>query len=238
MVETIKRESSEWKMLYRPLISAVRKKLIGPDDILFEDAGVPETRIDGDPEALWRWYRPRVLVIGTRDLGQDDAGVVRRIIAALGRNPNDPVVISGLAVGTDTVAHQAALDYGISTYSVLATGLDTIYPAANLRLAEKMRQRKDCGLISIYPDRTAPMALNFLRRTRAMVEMSDAVVIPATKIKGSSMVAAKLAYELGIPVYAVAGDPDNVRRAGCNWLIARGIAQILYDYKMLETIKV
>lgn len=195
-----------------------------------------EIRIKGNAESILKEpHTPRVLVIGSRDINPKQAICTRKAIEALSGHPDKPIIISGLAFGTDTAAHRAALDMGMKTYAVVATGLDTVYPVVNRKLAEDILSNGG-GIITPYPDKTAPIAFNFLERTQLMVMMSDAIVVICSKSKGSSMLAARYAEDFGIPVYAFPGEIDDPRNAGSNLLIKEGVAEIITDLKQLETI--
>lgn len=184
-------------------------------------------------ETLNRSDVVRIAILGTRDtdllINENITRIVHEL-AAEARPGKNPVIISGLALGVDKAAHTAALDAGIPTIAVAATGIDTIYPKVNEPLAEKIYSTPGCSLITQYPNETAPITMNFLERKKTIVLMSDMIIIPGSKKKGGAMVAAKMAYEWGIPVYAVPGRPQDQRSEGCLELIKEGIAEIYYDF--------
>lgn len=196
---------------------------------------IDEIRFDGDPSAL-TGNRPRVLIVGTRDMSPYGKEMTRRIVGALSKNPARSVIVSGLALGVDTVAHHAALDNGMPTAAVIPTGLDTVYPYANRELAKRITQTPGCCLVTQFPDGTAPMAVNFLSRNAVMATMADLVIVVESKVKGGAIVTAKYAYDQGVPVLAVPGRVDDVRSSGCNALISSGIATMLSSITNLETI--
>lgn len=203
----------------------------------------PDVKIDavhfkGDFAALANGKRPRVAVIGTRDPSPYGLETTRRIIEALSRNPQKPLVLSGLALGIDTAAHRAALEHGLGTVAVLATGLDTVYPYMNKGLAETITKTKDCCLLTQFPEQTAPIVLNFLIRNNTMALMSDLVIVVESKEKGGALVTAKIAWDAGIPVYAVPGRIDDYRSAGCNALLNRGQAKMLFNPEWLEAMQI
>ena len=181
----------------------------------------------GDISALLDQDRPKVLVVGTRDAHAHESAMVGRIIEALSRNPWKPVVISGLALGTDTFVHRSALEHGLATVAVLPNGVgDDVYPRINRELAEQIASTPGCALLSQFPDGTAPMAVNFILRNKTMTMISDIAVIVATKEKGGSMICARMMDERNRRVFAVPGRPDDIRSRGCNELISQGVAEI------------
>lgn len=194
-------------------------------------------KINGNASRLLKKDRPPIVaIIGTRDIGVQQSTMVREIVKKLKANESQPIILSGLAVGTETSAHRAALEYGLPTYAVLPCGLDTIYPAANRRLAKEMIDNGG-GLISTFEDGTAPMPINILERYKVLVMISDLIIIPYSKHKGGAIVAAKTAMDFDTPVLALPGDVDNVRSQGCNHLIKEGYAEILDNLEDLKAIE-
>ncbi len=191
-------------------------------------------RLNGDISALLDSSRPRIAIVGTRDMDLNAKDYVRRIVNNLSSRKDHPIIVSGLALGVDMEAHMAALNAGLPTIAVVATGLDTVYPNKALLLSERIIKHKGSGIVTSFPDNTAPMAYNFLYRNRTIVLMSDMVIVVASKSKGGAIVTANLAYDWNIPVYAVPGRPDDVRNRGCNELIAGGIATPLFDFEQLQ----
>lgn len=176
--------------------------------------------------------RPKVAIVGSRDIGPDDMEITRQIVRALSENKGCPVILSGLAFGVDITAHMEAVNCGLHTYAFMATGLDQVYPYRHVKQAETIV--KNGGLVTSFPEKTAPIAINFLRRTHEMIAASNLVIIVCSKAKGTSMVAARYADELNIPVLAVPGKISDPRHFGCNQLIAEGYAECLYDLNKLK----
>lgn len=179
----------------------------------------------------------RVAVIGTRDIEPNTKYQVEAIvshIASMRSETMEPLILSGLAIGTDAAAHNMALNCGIPTVGVMATGLDTIYPYKHKSLADRMKESPGSGVATTFPDSMAPLALNFIDRTKTIVLLSDIVIIPAAKEKGNAILAARLAADYGIPVFAVPGRPDDRCSMGCNMLIYEASAKPLYDLRHLD----
>lgn len=216
----------DWELVFRD-----RKEMAEKLGSSHTDA--KHVRFEGDLSPLLDINRPRIAVVGTRHIVPAAKYYINRIVSILGRVTEEerPIVVSGLAIGTDTAVHTAALSHGVPTVAVVATGLDNDYPLQNKGLASMLRSTSGCGILSQFPDGTAPMALNFLERNKTIVMMSDAVIIPAARAKGGSLVIAKIAHEWGIPVYAIPGRPEDIWATGCNDLIRQGIASPLINFE-------
>ena len=177
--------------------------------------------------------RPMVAFVGTRDLSSYGKAWCRKLVLALADAAVQPAIVSGLALGADGVAHRTALECGLPTIGVMATGIDAIYPWQHEQLARSMVETPGCGLLTDYPLDTQPVALNFVRRNRIIAGLVSAVVVVESKSKGGSLMTAKYAVEYNRDVFAVPGRLDDVRSAGCNSLIASQMAQIITSPEQL-----
>ena len=177
-------------------------------------------------EELFRPH-PNIAVIGTRNLSLYGEEWCRQTVASLSATPEKPRIISGLALGTDICAHKSAIEHGLPTIAVMATGPETVYPWRHTGFAEKMVCTPGCALITDYPPGTAPLAIHFLRRNRIIAGLSDATVVIESKIKGGAMTTARLAFSYDRDVYALPGRVDDIRSQGCNMLIRSKIAEPL-----------
>ncbi|MEK7061400.1 MAG: DNA-processing protein DprA [Patescibacteria group bacterium] len=126
----------------------------------------------------------------------------------------DYTIVSGLARGIDTVAHQTALREGGRTIAVLGSGLDIIYPFENKVLAEEIS--KHGALVSPYPNGTKPLPKNFLARNRIIVELSQAVLVIEGKRRSGTLSTASWAGDAGVDVFAIPGSEAT------DWLINEG----------------
>lgn len=133
-------------------------------------------------------------------------------------------VISGLAKGIDTDAHQGALEGGTATFAVLGCGIDVCYPRSNRYLYEKIIQNG--GIISEYPIGTSPRANFFPARNRIISGLSDCVVVVEAREKSGSLITADFAMEQGKDVYAIPGRITDSLSQGCNHLIKQGAGLI------------
>lgn len=171
--------------------------------------------------------RPMIGIVGTRDLSPYGREWCRRLVEAFAVASVQPCVVSGLAFGADGVAHKTALDCGLCTVGVMATGIDSIYPWQHTDLARSMVRCPGSGLVTDYPLDTSPMAHNFLRRNRIVAGLCSGVVVVESKNKGGSLVTAKYAVDYDRDVYALPGRIDDIRSEGCNSLIASQMAHLI-----------
>ncbi|MFA6612256.1 MAG: DNA-processing protein DprA [Dehalococcoidales bacterium] len=143
-------------------------------------------------------------------------------------------VISGLARGVDTIAHQAALEAGGRTIAVCATGLDIIYPASNHVLAEKISRQG--AIVSEYPPGTRPRPEYFPRRNRIMSGLSLGVVVTEARHESGALITARLALDYNRDVFAVPGSIYSPNSLGTNALIGEGAKLVGSVNDILEEI--
>lgn len=177
--------------------------------------------------------RPLVAFVGTRDLSPYGKAWCEKLVRALADARVQPCIVSGLALGADGVAHRTALECGLPTVGVMATGIDKVYPSRHERLAMDMVRTPGCALVTDYPTDTAPVALNFVRRNRIIAGLVSAVVVVESKNKGGSLMTAKYAVDYNRDVFAVPGRLDDIRSAGCHSLIYNQMAQIVTSPEQL-----
>lgn len=135
------------------------------------------------------------------------------------------VIVSGLALGIDAIAHEAALDAGGTTIAVLGNGLPDIYPATNRSLAHRI-VASGGAILSGYDPGTPPRQYRFLERNRLESGMSDLVLIIEAAAKSGTLNTASHALEQGKEVAAVPGNITSPTSAGCNNLIKQGATPI------------
>ena len=171
--------------------------------------------------------RPMIAFVGTRDISPYGQLWCQKLVRALAEAPVQPCIVSGMAMGADGIAHRTALECGLPTVGVMATGIDSIYPWQHEKLAMEIVSRPGCGLVTDYPLRTSPVALNFLRRNRIIAGLVSAVVVVESKSRGGSLMTAKYACEYNRELFALPGRIDDARSAGCNSLIHAQMARII-----------
>jgi len=159
-------------------------------------------------------------VVGTRSISNYGQQVTERFSAELARG--QVTVVSGLALGVDTLAHTAALDAGGRTLAVLACGLDTIYPSRNCALARRIVDSGQGALLSEYPPGVRPDSGNFPARNRIISGISQGVLIVEAGEKSGALITAERAIQQGREVFAVPGNIFSSRSTGTNKLIKDG----------------
>lgn len=137
-------------------------------------------------------------------------------------------VVSGLAKGVDTWAHQTALENDGDTIAVIGSPLNVCYPKENQRLQENIGHR---GLIlSEYPAKTPIKPWHFPQRNRIIAGLSQKVIVTEAKSKSGALITAELALDSNRDVYAIPGMIDSTFSRGCNKLISQGAIPLL-DFK-------
>lgn len=183
-------------------------------------------RSETPADELWLPQR-KIAIVGTRDISPYGREWCEKLICAIASADKSSVIISGMALGTDICAHRTALENGIPTIGVMATGPESIYPWRNRSTGMQMVSSKGCALVTDYPPGTAPLAIHFLRRNRIIAGMSEATILIESKIKGGGMMTSRLAFSYNREVFALPGRVDDIRSQGCNRLIQEKIAEPL-----------
>ncbi|HTE10682.1 MAG TPA: DNA-processing protein DprA [Chitinophagaceae bacterium] len=184
-----------------------------------------------DPPALL-YYRGQanlnaakiIAVVGTRSKTDYGKQLTEKLAADL--EDQQILLVSGLALGVDAIAHKAALKHKIPTVAVMANGLDKIYPAEHTLLAKDII-KENGGLLTEFRSKTKPDKHNFPSRNRIVAGMSDATIVIETDIKGGSMITAELANGYNKDVFAFPGRTTDNKSAGCNYLIKNNKAILL-----------
>lgn len=130
------------------------------------------------------------------------------------------VVISGLAKGIDSAAHNGAIYANGKTIAVVGNGLDTVYPKENNNLFKNILN--DGLIISEYVVGTKPIQSNFPERNRIISGLSSGVIVVEAAKKSGALITADLALEQGKTIYSVPGNIDSLMSAGTNELIRNG----------------
>ncbi len=162
--------------------------------------------------------RPFVTVIGTRNPTLYGQMVTEQITADLARFGT--VIVSGLARGIDTIAHETALEHRTITLAVQACGLDLIYPAQNKGLAEKILEKG--AILSEHPPGVQPLKQFFPARNRILSGLSDVVAVMEASQKSGTLITAGFAADQGRDVFAVPGNILDRASYGCHQLIRDG----------------
>jgi DNA processing protein len=161
---------------------------------------------------------PAVAVVGTRRASPDGLEVARglgRGLAAAG-----VTVVSGMALGIDSAAHEGALQAGGPTVAVLAGGADVAYPRSKRGLHARIREHG--AVVSEAPPSFVPRRWCFPARNRIIAALASATIVVQAAARSGSLITAELAMELGRDVGAVPGSPLDWRSAGANGLLRDG----------------
>ncbi len=178
------------------------------------DDAPPVLSVLGDP-ALFS--RPCLGIVGARNASLNGRRFAAKLATDLGESGGQ-VIVSGLARGIDTAAHQGALKQG--TIAVVAGGIDHIYPPENAALYDDIRTR---GLIvAESPLGQVPFARSFPRRNRIVSGLCSGIIVVEASLRSGSLITARLAAEQGRDVFAVPGFPADPRAQGPNHLIRDG----------------
>lgn len=189
-------------------------------------------RSETPEDELWIPSR-KISIVGTRDISPYGKEWCERIVRGLASSGEKPMIVSGLALGTDICAHRTALECGLPTIGVMATGPECIYPYRNEGPARQMVRTPGCALVTDYPPGTAPLAVHFLRRNRIIAGLSQATILVESKIRGGGMMTSRLAFSYNRDVYALPGRADDLRSQGCNRLIREKVAEPLTSIEEL-----
>ncbi len=163
-------------------------------------------------------------LVGTRAASYYGLKTCRRLAGALA--VRGVTVVSGLARGIDTAAHQGALENSGRTLAVLGCGLDVVYPPENQKLYEQIPEQG--ALISEFPLSTPPEAKNFPIRNRIISGLSLGVVVVEAGLKSGTSITVRYALDQGREVFAVPGPIDSPTSLGPHRLIQDG-AKLVQD---------
>lgn len=166
-----------------------------------------------------------ISIVGSRKMTDYGKRACEEILESLAELESPPLIVSGLAYGVDITAHKAALRLGLPTIGAMATGLDTIYPTFHRSVAAQML---DCGgVVSDFPPKTSPVAINFIRRNRIIAGLADATILIESTKDGGGMITAKMARSYDREVFAVPGGIYDKLSEGCNLLIKESYAEMV-----------
>jgi len=174
-------------------------------------------------------------VVGSRKYTSYGKEICEKLIKGLKGYPI--VIVSGLAMGIDTIAHRAALQNGLITISFPGSGLDNniLYPRQNIKLAQEIVDAGGC-LISEFPPDFISMLYSFPQRNRLMAGISKAVLIIEAEEKSGTLITARMALDYNRDVLAVPGSALSQNSNGTNSLIKQGATPITKSEEILEAL--
>jgi DNA processing protein len=179
-------------------------------------------------------HEPSLAVVGTRSISRYGQAATAQICRPLARAGF--TIVSGLAIGVDAAAHQAALEESGLTVAVLAGGIDrpNVHPKANARLAERIIESGG-ALVSELPPGCQPNRLRFPRRNRIIAGLTQGTIVVEAATKSGALITAEHAMEFNRDVWSVPGPITQRTSQGTNRLIAQGAnpawtAQAIIEY--------
>ncbi len=174
-------------------------------------------------------------VVGSRKYTNYGKEICEKLINGLHGYP--VVIVSGLALGMDTIAHKAALDAGLTCMAIPGSGLSekVIYPSSNLNLARQIVESGGCLLSEYHPDFRATM-WSFPQRNRIMAGLARAVLIVEAEEKSGTLITARLATEYNRDVLTVPGSVFSESSRGTNKLLRLGATPITTPEDLIESL--
>jgi DNA processing protein len=176
---------------------------------------------------------PTVAIVGTRKPTKYGQEVTHQLAYELARH--GVVIISGLALGVDGIAHRAALEASGTTIAVLANGLPTIYPVTHRGLADQILAHGG-AIVSEYETGVEARDFQFLERNRIVSGLADAIIITEAAARSGTLSTAAHALSQGKEIFVVPGNITSPLSAGCNALIKQGAYPITSYTDVLEVI--
>ncbi len=176
-----------------------------------------------------------VAVIGSRHFTDYGLSVCRKLIQGICNYPI--IIVSGLALGIDSIAHEAALDAGLITLAFPGSGLEekALYPTTKVPLAKRIVEAGGC-LISEYEPATLSRPFMFPERNRLMASIADAVLVIECTRKSGTMITARLALDYHKDVFSVPGDIFSPTSEGPHYLIKQGATPITCPRDIVEAL--
>lgn len=207
------------------------------------DTAYPQALLDIDDPPLMLYAkgrrellnRPALAIVGSRNATRQGMLDAERFAEQLGNA--GWTIVSGMALGIDTAAHQgglrnAASEQAGSTVAVIGTGIDIVYPSRNRDLAHRIAEQ-GC-LLSEYPLGTPATASNFPRRNRLISGLSRGVLVVEAAAQSGSLITARMALEQGREVFAIPGSIHSPLSKGCHQLLRQGAKLVESAQDVLE----
>lgn len=174
-----------------------------------------------------------VAVVGSRQANAYAATVIQKMVPEL--VSAGVGIVSGGAIGADSLAHKTALQAGGNTIAVVGSGLLNPYPASNKKLFERIIQAGG-ALVSPFSLKTEPLPGNFPARNRIIAGISDACLVVQAAAKSGAKITAQCALEQGKDVFAIPGAITDPLSAGCHVLIKQGATLVDNAHDILESL--
>ena len=220
--EYLQREQIQIITIKNPAYPSLLKQIANPPALLFVKGNLNNIN-----------YQYNLAVVGSRKFTNYGQEAAYQIVGDLVKNKI--AIVSGLALGIDALAHQAALKNQGQTIAVLGAGVDrsSIYPRANFYLAEQILKNNGT-LISEYPPQSWPQKQNFPLRNRIIAGLCLGTLVIEAGARSGSLITAFLALEQNREVFAIPGSIFNELSAGTNMLIKKGAKVVTQANDILE----
>jgi len=194
-----------------------------PPKVLYAKGKLP------DPKMIY------LAVVGSRSYTSYGRDICEKLIRGLKGYPI--VIVSGLALGIDSIAHKTALEVGLTTISFPGSGLNdnVLYPRTNIRLAKEIINNGGCLISEFEPNFIATL-YSFPQRNRLMAGISKAVLIIEAEEKSGTLITARMALDYNRDVLAVPGSAFSSNSNGTNRLIKQGATPITCSEDILDTL--
>lgn len=204
-----------------------------------EDAGYPSLLREIPDAPVLLYIRgdldvfnfPGIGIVGSRKASVYGHSLSRQLAVDCARS--GLVIISGLARGIDTAAHQGSLAVRGKTVAVLGSGLLCVYPSQNLPLAKKIVANQG-ALVSEFPLDSQPLPYHFPRRNRIISGLAQGVIVVEAALRSGALITADFALEQGRDIYALPGKIDNPSARGTLELIKQGAKMVTCAEDILE----
>lgn len=176
--------------------------------------------------------------MGSRKATHYGTHVCKELIAGL--KGTEVVIVSGLALGIDSIAHEAALDAGLKTIAVLGSGLDwsAVYPRSHVNLAKEIIAAGGALISEQKNEKHNPHQYNFPERNRIMAGLSHATLVIEASIKSGTLITARLALDYNRDVFAVPGSIFSNQSDGPHMLIKNGATPIASSRDILDALHI
>ncbi len=199
--------------------------------------------LDAKPRAKNLYYsgtlpNPKLknlVIVGSRKHTSYGKQCVKDLIAGLATYPIN--IVSGLALGIDTLVHEEAMSHGMMTTSFPGSGIDysSIHPQSNVKLVEKIIENGGC-IVSEFPVGFKATQYSFPQRNRLLAAYADAVLIIEAEEKSGTLITARLTLEYGRDVLVVPGPIYSDNSRGTNRLIKQGATPVLSSNDIIEAL--
>lgn len=206
--------------LEHPYLQILKSLANCPKELYFLGSLPPERRVS-------------VAIVGTRKPTAYGKEVTQRLAYELAEK--GVIIISGLALGVDGIAHEAALEAGGTTIAVLGNGLPDIHPSTHRDLAKRIISSGG-AILSEYLPHTPALGFRFLERNRLVSGLADAIIITEAAARSGTLNTAAHALEQGKEIFVVPGNITSPLSAGCNALLRQGATPITKTDDILEVI--